>query len=116
MRKKSLVILIVLAVIILLWASYSQYRRAHTFTLSDEVTADSNLKSEQIQPVLGTVRVWGTQDTDVWFTDVDNPEESFQIGYITHGVSEKIKLEKGRWYTVHGSGEITVQMINVRVY
>ena len=62
------------AVVILLWFSYSQFRKAHTFTLSDEVTADSNLKSGQIQPVLGTVKVWGTQDTDVWFTDVENPE------------------------------------------
>lgn len=114
-KKKTVAVLIAMAVIILLWASYSQYRRAHTFTLSDEVTADSNLKSEQIQPVLGTVKVWGTQDTDVWFTDVENPELRYQIGYITHGVSETIKLEKGRWYTVHGAGEITVQMINVRI-
>ena len=115
MKKKALAVLIAVAVIFLLWASYSQFRKAHTFTLSDEVTADSNLKSEQIQPVFGTVRVWGTQDTDVWFTDVENPEVRFQIGYITHGVSETIKLEKGKWYTVHGAGEITVQMIKVRI-
>ena len=115
MKKRVLAILIVLIVVILLWIAYSQYKKAHTFTLSNEVTASSNLKSEQIQPVLGTVRVWGTQDTDVWFTDVEDPEVRFQIGYITPGMSETIRLEKGRWYIVHGAGEITVQMVNVRI-
>ena len=114
-KRKIPVILIVLVVLILIGYSYSDFKKSHTFILSDEMTASSNLKSEQIQPILGTVRVWGTQDTDVWFTDVENPEARFRIGYITPGMSETIKLERGRWYIVHGAGEITVQMVNVRI-
>ena len=114
-KRRILVILVLLVVLILIGCSYFGFKKSHTFTLSDEVTASSNLKSEQIQPILGTVRVWGTQDTDVWFTDVENPEVRFQIGYITPGMSATIKLERGRWYIVHGAGEITVQMVNVRI-
>lgn len=94
---------------------FAQYRKAHTFTLTDEPTADSYLKSEQIQPIFGTVKVWGTQDTDVWFTDVEDPENRFQIGYITSGMSGTIKLEKDKWYIVHGAGDITIQMVNIRI-
>ena len=115
MKKSILSIVILTAVLAAAAGSYIQYRNAHTFTLSDEISADSYLKSEQIQPILGTVKVWGTQDTEVWFTDVENPENRFQIGYITPGMSETIKLEKGKWYIVHGSGDITVQMVNVRI-
>ena len=94
---------------------YVQYRNAHTFILSDEPSADLYVKSEQIQPILGTVKVWGTQDTDVWFTDTENPENRFQIGYITPGMTETIKLEKGKWYIVEAAGEITIQMVNTRI-
>ncbi|MGI5873387.1 MAG: hypothetical protein ACOX8R_01845 [Bacillota bacterium] len=114
MKKSILGIVILIAVIVLAVVFYTQYRNDHTFTLSDEISADSYLKSEQIQPILGTVKVWGTQDTDVWFTDVENPENRFQIGYITPGMKETIKLEKGKWYIVHGSGDITIQMVNMR--
>ena len=114
-KRRILVILIVLVVLILIGYSYSGFKKSHTFTLSDEVTASSNLKSEEIQPILGNVRVWGTQDTDVWLTDVEDQEVRYQIGYITPGMSATIKLERGRWYIVHGAGEITVQMVNVRI-
>lgn len=49
------------------------------------------------------------------FTDVENPEVQYKIGYITPGMTETIKLEKGRWYSVRGAGEITVRMVNARV-
>ena len=55
-----------------------------------------------------------TADTDVVFTDVETGEK-YTIGYITHGMTEKIKLERGRWYSVAGSGNLTVKPINVRV-
>ena len=71
-------------------------------------------RREQIQPLFGTVRVSGDSDTDVVFTDVETGEK-YTIGYITHGMTEKIKLERGRWYSVAGSGNLTVKPINVRV-
>ena len=104
---------IILAVMVLSFVFY--FRAVHTFRLSDEPTADSYLKSQQIQPILGTIEVWSTVDTDVWFTDVEDPGKRFQIGYITPGMKETIKLEKGKWYIVHGAGDITVRMVNVRV-
>ena len=105
--KQKLTVLVLLTIIVLTTVCYIQFRNAHTFTLVNE--------SEQIQPVLGPVRVWGTQDTDVWFIDIDNPKLKFQIGYITPGMSETINLEKGKWYTVHSLGEITIRMVNVRI-
>ena len=83
--KKYLPIIIAIIIIIVGASLFFKYRSAHTFTLTD-------LEAEEIQPILGTVRVSGTQDTDVWFIDVDNPENRFQIGYITPGMSETIKL------------------------
>ena len=76
--------------------------------------AYGGVKAEQIQPLFGTVRVSGDSDTDVVFTDVETGEK-YTIGYITHGMTEKIKLERGRWYSVAGSGNLTVKPINVRV-
>ena len=101
-----IVVAIVIAVIGVI--TFLQYRKAHTFTLTD-------FESEEIQPVLGLVRVSGSQDTDVWFIDVENPESKFQIGYITPGMSETIKLERGKWYRIEAAGDITVTMVNVRV-
>ena len=106
--KKCLPIIVVIVLVIIAAAFFFQYRSSHTFTLTD-------LESKEIQPVLGTVRVSGTQDTDVWFVDVENPENKFQIGYITPGMSETIKLERGKWYRVEAAGEITVTMVNVRI-
>ena len=37
------------------------------------------------------------------------------IGYITHGMSETIQLEKGKWYSVEGAGELTIRPVNVRI-
>ena len=88
--------------------AYSTIQRKHTFTLSNE---DGGVKAEQIQPLFGTVRVSGT---DVVFTDVETGE-NYTIEYSTHGMTEKIKLERGRWYSVAGSGNLTVKPINVRV-
>lgn len=112
---KQMIILIIMVGCILVGTGYYRYREAHTFTLTDEPAADTYLKTEQIQPVIGQVTVWGTQDTDVRFTDAEDPDRQYQIGYITPGMSETIRLEKGRWYIVHGAGEITVRMVNVRV-
>ena len=90
---------------------YSAIQRKHTFTLSND---EGTLKSEQIQPLFGGVKVSGDCDTDVIFTDVETGEQ-YIIGYITHGVTEKITLEKDKWYTVEGSGNLTLYPVNVRV-
>lgn len=105
--KKYLPIIIAIVIIIIGTSFFFQYRSAHTFTLTD-------LEAEEIQPIFGTIRVSGTQDTDVWFIDVENPENRFQIGYITPGMSETIRLERGKWYRVEAAGDITVTMVNVR--
>ncbi len=86
-------------------------KNKHTFTLTND---DGIIKSEQIQPVYGTVKVSGDRDTDVIFTDVETGEE-YVIGYITHGVSETIKLEKDNWYTVEGKGNLVLSPVNVRI-
>lgn len=77
------------------------------------------IRSEQIQPLFGTVKVSGDCDTDVVFTDMETGEK-YVVGYITSGVSEKIKLEKiklekGKWYTVAGGGNLVISPVNVRV-
>lgn len=100
------VIAIFLSVILI----YFNIRKAHTFKLSD---SDGTIKSEQIQPLWGTVKVNGDSDTDVIFTDVETGEQSV-IGYITHGLAGKINLEKGKWYQVEGRGTLTVSPVNIR--
>lgn len=90
--------------------SYNSYVRMHTFTLS----GDEILKSEQIQPVSGSVKVTGTADTDVVFTDIES-RETYVIGYITPGTGDTIQLERGKWYSVEGVGELTVRPVNVRI-
>ena len=78
MKKRWIVLVIVMLCIF----AYAYQVKSHTFTLSGD-------SSEEIQPVLGKVKVRGTTDTAVLFRDVDTGEE-YLIGYITHGVSESI--------------------------
>ena len=70
--------------------SYNSYVKIHTFTLS----GSERVKSEEIQPVSGSVKITSTADTDVVFTDIESGE-TYVIGYITSGVGETIKLERG---------------------
>lgn len=62
----------------------------------------------------GKVKVTGTADTDVVFTDIESGE-TYVIGYITSRVGDTIKLERGKWYRVEGIGELTVSPVNVRI-
>ena len=48
------------------------------------------------------------------FTDVETGEK-YRIGYITQGVTERIKLERGKWYKVAGGGNLTLNPVNIRV-
>lgn len=107
--KRSLGVAIPLAVLIT-GISYNSYIKIHTFTLS----GDETMKSEQIQPVNGSVKVTGTVDTDVVFTDIESGE-TYVIGYITPGACDTIKLERGKWYRVEGGGELTVRPVDVRI-
>lgn len=112
MLKKKWVILALIAVCVITAVVYVGVQKAHTFTLSTE--DGTAIKSEQIQPLFGTVRVSGDSDTSVVFTDIETGE-TYTIGYITHGLSEKIKLQKGKWYTVEGFGNLKIRPINIRI-
>ena len=110
MKQKRL-ILCFAAFILVLILIYSNIQRNHTFTLSND---EGTLKSEQIQPLFGGVKVSGDCDTDVIFTDVETGEQ-YIIGYITYGVTEKITLERGKWYKVEGGGNLVLNLVNVRI-
>ena len=96
--------------ILIIGISYNSYVKMHTVTLS----GSERVKSEEIQPVRGSVKVTGTADTDVVFTDIESGE-TYVIGYITSGSGETIKLDRGKWYRVEGGGELTVRPVNVRI-
>lgn len=82
------------AVILLLAGSLSRVgiQKAHMAILADDAGAE---KSKLIQPLWETVKVSGDCDTNVIFTDVETGKQ-YTIGYFTHGVSETIRLEKGK--------------------
>lgn len=90
---------------------YINIQRSHTFTLSND---EGTIKTEQIQPLWEIVKVSGDRDTDVVFTDVETGKQ-YTIGYITHGITEKIKLESNKWYKVEGGGNLTLCPVNVRI-
>lgn len=111
MKRKwivSCLIVIFVAVIII----YTGIQKKHTFTLA--ANDRNSFKSEQIQALFGMIKVSSDCDTSVVFTDIETGE-TYTIGYITSGVSEKIRLQKGRWYTVEGTGNLTVTPVNVRI-
>lgn len=108
MRRLTLCAIIAFLIVFLIC---SGIQKKHTITLSND---GGTIKAEQIQPLWGTVRVGGDSDTDVVFTDVETGEE-YIIGYITHGVTEKINLEKDKWYKVEGGGNLTLYPVNIRV-
>ena len=96
---------------VFLVAIYVNIQRNHTFTLSND---EGTIKTEQIQPLWEIVKVSGDRDTDVVFTDVETGKQ-YTIGYITHGITEKIKLESNKWYKVEGGGNLTLCPVNVRI-
>ena len=100
MKKITLLVLIVGGALF-----YRNFENSNTITLSG---------SEEIQPVLSTVKVSGDSDTSVVFIDVETNEQ-YVVGYITHGITEKIKLKKGSWYKVEGKGKITLYPVKVRI-
>ena len=110
--KKKHFLLLFLALLLAALLGRAAILRTHTFTLSDGDGAV--LKSEQIQPLWGTVYVSGDCDTDVVFTDTETGE-THTIGYITSGVTEKIHLQRGRWYTVQGHGHLTLRPVTLRI-
>ena len=110
MKMKRLVLCAIVAFLIVLLIC-SNIQKKHTITLSN---GEGTIKAEQIQPLWGTVKVSGDCDTEVVFTDVETGEK-YRIGYITQGVTERIKLERGKWYKVAGGGNLTLNPINIRV-
>lgn len=110
MKMKRLVLCAIVAFLIVLLIC-SNIQKKHTITLSN---GEGTIKAEQIQPLWGTVKVSGDCDTEVVFTDVETGEK-YRIGYITQGVTERIKLERGKWYKVAGGGNLTLNPVNIRV-
>lgn len=110
MKMKRLVLCAIVAFLIVLLIC-SIIQKKHTITLSN---GEGTIKAEQIQPLWGTVKVSGDCDTEVVFTDVETGEK-YKIGYITQGVTERIKLERGKWYKVVGGGNLTLNPVNIRV-
>ena len=96
--KTKRVGLCVIAVFLIVVLIYSGIQKKHTVTL---------LNNE-------IVKVSGDRDTDVVFTDVETGKQ-YTIGYITHGITEKIKLESNKWYKVEGGGNLTLCPVNVRI-
>lgn len=109
--KKRRLILCITAILTAAVSLYISIQRNYTFTLTG---SDGGLKSEQIQPLFGMVKVSGDCDTSVFFTDVETGER-YEIGYITPGAPGKIRLEKGRWYTAAGAGNLTIGPVRVRI-
>ena len=89
-RTKVIVMILLSIILVIVGVVLISYRKTHTYTLA----GTERVKSEQIQPTLGTVRVESKLDTDVIFTDVETGEK-YTIGYVTHGWVESVKLEKG---------------------
>ena len=110
MKMKRLV-LCAIGAFLIMFLICSSIQNRHTITLSND---EGIIKAEQIQPLWGTVKVSGDCDTDVLFTDIETGEQ-YIIGYITHGMTEKIRLERGKWYKVEGAGNLRLRPINVRV-
>ncbi len=110
MKMKRLVLCAIVAFLIVLLIC-SIIQKKHTITLSN---GEGTIKAEQIQPLWGTVKVSGDSDTDVVFTDIETGEQ-YIIGYITHGLTEKINLEKDKWYKVEGGGNLTLYPVSIRV-
>ena len=108
-RMKRMIGIAIPMALIITGISYNGYIRMHTFTLSGEV-----VKNELIQPINNKIKVSGNADTDVIFTDIESRKQ-YTICYITHGMSETIQLEKGKWYSVEGAGELTIRPVNVRI-
>ena len=96
---------------VFLVAIYINIQRSHTFTLAGE---EGTITTVPIQPLWGPVKWRCACDTDVVFTDVETGEK-YRIGYITQGVTERIKLERGKWYKVAGGGNLTLNPVNIRV-
>lgn len=109
--KKKWFIPCSIAVFVIAILFYAGIQRTHTFILA--ARNETVIKPEQIQPLFGTVKVSSDCDTDVVFTDIETGE-TYTIG-ITYGILEKITLQRGRWYTVEGAGNLTVKPVNVRI-
>lgn len=110
MNRKRWPILCAIALFAVAILVYANFQKKHTFVL---VNDESMIKSEQIQPLFGTVKVSGDCDTDVVFTDMETGEKCV-VGYITSGVSEKSNWKR-QWYTVAGGGNLVISPVNVRM-
>lgn len=104
--KRNKILFGLLALLLMLFVVHVVIHRAYTVTVTDE--------AEQIQPVLSTVRASSDYDTSVTFTDVETGE-TCTIGYLTHGLTETVRLSRGHWYTMESAGPLTLTPVRVRI-
>ena len=76
--KKTTIVLVILILTVLTGIVWYRFTDSHTFLLRSESASDSDLKSEEIQPVCGFVKVRSTEDTNIRFTDAAEPETVFR--------------------------------------
>ena len=110
MKTRTVLLSCAAAVLAVVAFGYIALQIRYTFTLSEN---KNGIRAEQVQPLLGTVKVSSDCDTDVVFTDMETGER-YAIGYLTPGMSEKIALEKGSWYRVEGGGNLKIGPVRVR--
>ena len=100
MKKKTFLIVLIMILFVI------GVQRKYTYAF----TNNSNV---QIQPLFEIAEVNSNCDTNVVFTDVETGK-TYMIGYITPGMSDTIKLEKDKWYSVEANGRIHIRFVKVR--
>lgn len=68
----------------------------------------------EICPELDLINVYADGDTSVLFVDVMTGQ-TYSIGYLTPGMSESIRLKKGKWYAIRASASLTLNPVKVRI-
>jgi hypothetical protein len=107
MRKVSVIVLI-LAIIAFLVMTYISYGPKNEFQININVPAGTELEyvysDEEIMPTKNTITMLtgqGLGDTSVVLKPVEPDGEEFcAVGYLTSGMTEKVKVKKGTWYKV----------------
>ena len=108
-RKRIRLWAAVCAALALGWAIFQS---ACTHTLTDK--ENTRVKAEELQPLWGSLTVKSSAETSVTFTDTETGD-TFVLEYVTPGMPEKLRLARGRWYTVESGASVTVRPAVIRV-
>ncbi len=91
MNRKRWPILCAIALFAVAILVYANFQKKHTFVLAND---EGMIKSEQIQPLFGTVKVSGDCDTDVVFTDMETGEKICGRVYYIWCIRKKSNWKK----------------------